>query len=169
MVISAKSCPTKSHQGQGKIRRPLTLGLVAMAITVLLTGFSERVLAQDSLPLDTNLAVDPPQPLGDAPATDETPESSPEELPNLSVPDFSIPQPSFPLESEVPPVPPAADSSTALVGQNIDTVIPMLEQAGWSIVTRTPQLVQLDRDQQGLDLGIEGSTGEVVEAELLEL
>ncbi|NJL44796.1 MAG: hypothetical protein HC922_01720 [Leptolyngbyaceae cyanobacterium SM2_3_12] len=113
--------------------------------------------------MDTNLSTDPSS--SDEVVSEDTPAT----LPNLAVPDMSLPQPSQPLEEAMTPAPPTADLSTGLVGQNIDAVMPMLEQAGWMVVTRTPQLIQLDRDGQGLDLGIEGSTGEVMEAELIDL
>lgn len=65
--------------------------------------------------------------------------------------------------------PPASDFPASLVGGNVGPVVDQLRADGWIVIVRTPGLVQLDKGELGLDLGLDSATGEIVEAELLNI
>ena len=50
-----------------------------------------------------------------------------------------------------------------LIGQDVSAVLPELEAEGWEEVVRTPNLVELDRGPEELDLDLR--RGEIVGAE----
>ncbi len=93
-------------------------------------------------------------------------------LPNLSEPPGEMlplePEPMAPSQGVTATVE-TEDLASFLVGQKVDTAIAMLERDGWLVTARTPGLVQLDRGQLGLDLEVDGSTGQVVEVKVIDL
>ncbi|MGF1570549.1 MAG: hypothetical protein ACFCVD_21145 [Nodosilinea sp.] len=134
------------------------------ALVLALVALGSPAQAQDSIPFDTDVANDPP-----------AAEARSEDLPDLS-----LPVPSAPPESSLESVPTPSreavapgqaivDFASFLMGQDVDAVVSALEQDGWVVVTRTPQLVELDRGQQGINLDIEGTTGAVVTVEVVDL
>jgi hypothetical protein len=101
----------------------------------------------------------------DEPLPDAGQATSPED----ALPDLSEPPPEMTLPEEVGETPEMQDLPSFLVGQDRDTVIALLQQAGWLVTAQTPGTVQLDRGSLGLDLELDNSTGRVVEAELVDL
>lgn len=148
--------------------------LVGSSLLLTLIATALPATAQNSLPLDINLAAEsnphdqtPAVPLiefGEA-LDDATPPTAQAE-----------PTPSTPLAPDISPAtddtadPDATpDFPSNLIGHNLNAVIPRLEERGWIVVTRTPGLAQLDRNQLGLDLTFDSGTGEITDATLVQL
>lgn len=115
----------------------------------------------DTVPLDPppNSVEPPAEPLPEADEAISTEEGSP----NLADPPSEITSPA----AEDPAT--AHDLTSFLVGQSRDTVIAMLRQDGWMVIAQTPRMVQLNRGNLGLDLVLDGTTGRVIDVDLLDL
>lgn len=165
---------------------------------VLLAGVNP-VLAQSSLPLDVDLTAEEAEPAPAEPAATEatiTPAEEPLEVTPLAPPgplrpaerhiepttapgpapasEDALPALSDPPQEMVPAeapleAPDLGDLTAFLIGQDADTAIAMLQQDGWIVIAQSPRMVQLDRGQLGLDIDIDGATGKVVGAELVDL
>ena len=113
-------------------------------------------LKPNEIPIEeTSNVTDTPAAADDLPDLSEPPpEMSTEEGPNQDVPAADLP---------------VQELESFLVGQDAETAVSMLERDGWIVIAQTPRLIQLDRGQLGLDLNIDGTTGKVVEAVLVDL
>jgi ABC-type uncharacterized transport system involved in gliding motility auxiliary subunit len=158
------------------------LGIVlAGSCAVVGTFTTTNARAQDSLPFDIDLTADTapeaanatPESIDAAPAMPAPPEapSQPDASTTPATPS-SVEQP----EAQAVPNQLAADAqrltedsaqlADALIGQDADAIIPLLEQNGWMLMARTPRLVQLNQGQMELDIVVDGTTGEISDAEL---
>jgi hypothetical protein len=173
----------------GKFRKSGVVlgGGIVFAATV----FSAVAKGQDSLPFDIDLATDATEEVTEAQTT-EAPEAQPVEAssdipappqPLADPSETAEPQGATPAAEQIPSDPEitspteesglstvnSPDVTNFLVGRKVDAVISELERDGWMVITQTPGLVQLDRGQMGLDLTIDNTTREVIQAELAEL
>jgi hypothetical protein len=169
--------------------------LILLAESMLGTGSS---FAQMSLPLDIDLTTneteseptepaaleavesDGSQPIPDVPLQPPPPLRPVDDMGEASsngqvnagedpLPDLSEPPSQMP-SAETPPADSTAEElAQVIVGRDIDTAVSTLEQDGWVVVAHTPRTVQLDRGQQGLDLQVDSSTGQVVDLDLVDL
>jgi Spy/CpxP family protein refolding chaperone len=67
---------------------------------------------------------------------------------------------------DIGPATPVAVFPMNLIGQDISTVLPELQADGWEDVVRTPNLVELNRGSEELNLDLR--RGEVISAEFLD-
>jgi len=162
MVLSIFYNPRCGYRSTGSAGI-FSVGWVA-GVVVAALPFTAAVQAQESLPLDIDVAADPPT-----------------ELPIIiPVLNFGIDGLNDPIE--VPegqqaqrPAPTGDNPADAenfpanLVGLNIDAVLSPLEERGWVVITETPRLIQLDRGQLGLDITIDASTNIITGAEVVDL
>lgn len=139
-------------------------GRLLAAAMLLTLPWAGTVRAQDSLPLDIDLAADPP--------TDPTilipvlyfgvdRLHTPAEFRQLQQAQRPVLTGENPADAE--------DFPANLVGLDIDAVIIRLEERDWVVITETPRLVQLDRGQLGLDITVDAGTKEIIAAEVVDL
>lgn len=137
----------------------LATGLLGGALVLSSVGLMTPAVAQESTPAPESTS--PSTEI--APLPETSTEFPLEELPPDSTPLNGAETP----ETTDSPFP--ADFPAALVGQEIGPVTADLVADGWMVVVRTPGLVQLDKDQMGLDLAVDPGSGQIIEAELLDL
>lgn len=63
----------------------------------------------------------------------------------------------------------ASQDPQSLIGQRFTAVLPELTSEGWYIAVQTPRLIQMQNDRQGLDLELDPGSGEILQADFVNL
>ena len=121
--------------------------LFALPFPLILSLVGDPIRAQDSLPFDTVLdeVVSP---------------AAPETQSRVS--------PSSPTDTPITATEPLSPRLTkGWIGRSVGELVDELVDYGWLVVTETPSLVQLDRNNQSLDLHVDRRRGAVIEVDMV--